>query len=79
MYVCLCTGTTCESVIDAVAAGATTPRQVIDSCGVGRDCGRCLRHVKELVDAAARPGQDLPRWNSASASALACAPISSAK
>ena len=71
MYLCLCTGTTCKSVLDAVAAGATTARQVADHCGMGRDCGRCLRSVKDLVDAAARGDQDLPRWNSARASALA--------
>ena len=55
MYVCLCSGTTCKSIIDAVAAGATTPRQVAERCGVGRDCGRCLRNVKNLIDAAAQP------------------------
>lgn len=76
MYVCLCTGTTRESVLDAVTRGASTSRQVAEACGAGLDCGRCLRNVKALIEAA---GQDLPRVNSASASAFACAPINSAK
>lgn len=51
MYVCLCTGTTRESIVEAVAAGASNSRQVAEACGVGRDCGGCLRNVKALVDA----------------------------
>jgi bacterioferritin-associated ferredoxin len=52
MYVCLCTGTTCTTITDAVARGASTSKQVAKACGAGLDCGRCLRNVKALVDAA---------------------------
>ncbi len=50
MYVCLCAGTTCSMVSDAVAGGARTCRQVADACGAGLDCGRCLRNLKALIE-----------------------------
>lgn len=50
MYVCLCSGTTCKMVADAVARGASTCRQVALDCGAGLDCGRCLRNLKAIVE-----------------------------
>lgn len=50
MYVCLCSGTTCQMVADAVARGASNCKQVAAACGAGLDCGRCLRNVKAIVD-----------------------------
>lgn len=50
MYVCLCSGTTCAMVGEAVAGGATTCKQVAAACGAGLDCGRCLRNLKALVE-----------------------------
>jgi bacterioferritin-associated ferredoxin len=52
MYVCLCAGATCKMVSDAIARGASTSKQVALACGAGLDCGRCLRNVKVIVDAA---------------------------
>ncbi len=52
MYVCLCAGATCKMVSDAIARGASTSKQVASACGAGLDCGRCLRNVKVIVDAA---------------------------
>ena len=52
MYVCLCAGATCRMVGDAIARGASTSKQVALACGAGLDCGRCLRNVKVIVDAA---------------------------
>ncbi|MCB0924120.1 MAG: (2Fe-2S)-binding protein [Mycobacterium sp.] len=56
MYVCLCTGTTSKAVIEAVAGGATTPRQVATACGAGIDCGRCCRNLKAIIEAASVRG-----------------------
>ena len=56
MYVCLCTGATTKSVIDAVAGGGTTPKQVATACGAGIDCGRCCRNLKAIIDAASARG-----------------------
>ena len=38
-------------VSEAIARGASTSKQVALACGAGLDCGRCLRNVKEIVDA----------------------------
>ena len=51
MYVCLCLGVTSETVTQAVAAGATTSKQVADECGAGSQCGRCRRTVRAVIDA----------------------------
>lgn len=52
MYVCLCAGATCTMISEAIARGASTSKQVALACGAGLDCGRCLRNVKMIVDAA---------------------------
>ncbi|MCW2591098.1 MAG: hypothetical protein JWQ86_3525 [Mycobacterium sp.] len=51
MYVCLCVGVTNQSVADAVAAGASTSKQVAEACGAGSECGRCRRTVRAILDA----------------------------
>ncbi|HOB48683.1 MAG TPA: (2Fe-2S)-binding protein [Mycobacterium sp.] len=56
MYVCLCTGTTSKAVIEAVAGGARTAKQVANACGAGTDCGRCCRNLKAIIDAASARG-----------------------
>ena len=35
MYVCLCVGATSQTVSDAVAAGASTSKEVAAACGAG--------------------------------------------
>ncbi len=51
MYVCLCVGVTNKTVADAVAAGASTSKQVAAACGAGSECGRCLRTVRSIIEA----------------------------
>ncbi|MFG1934845.1 bacterioferritin-associated ferredoxin [Mycobacterium sp. NPDC048908] len=51
MYVCLCLGVTSDTIGRAVAAGATTSKQVADACGAGSECGRCRRTVRAIIDA----------------------------
>jgi bacterioferritin-associated ferredoxin len=51
MYVCLCVGVTNHTVLDAVAAGASTSKQVADACGAGTECGRCRRTVRAIIEA----------------------------
>lgn len=51
MYVCLCSGATCQTVTDAVARGALTARQVAAACGAGVDCRRCHRSLRAIIDA----------------------------
>jgi bacterioferritin-associated ferredoxin len=60
MFVCLCNGVTSQMVADAVAAGASTTKDVAKACGAGVDCGRCRRTVRAIIgstntDRSARP------------------------
>lgn len=50
MYVCLCSGTTCQHVAAAIERGASTPKQIAAACGAGQDCGRCLRTLKATLE-----------------------------
>lgn len=52
MYVCLCTAATRQTVVDTVAAGACTSKQVADACGAGSECGRCRHTVRAIISAA---------------------------
>jgi bacterioferritin-associated ferredoxin len=47
-------GVTSHAVADAVAAGATTSKQVAQMCGAGAECGRCRRSVRAIIDSVAR-------------------------
>ncbi|OBF79900.1 (2Fe-2S)-binding protein [Mycobacterium sp. 852002-51163_SCH5372311] len=49
MWVCLCNGITSQMVTDAVAAGASTTKDVAQACGAGADCGRCRRTVRAMI------------------------------
>lgn len=49
MFVCLCNGVTSHTVSEAVAAGATTTKEVAQACGAGADCGRCRRTVQAML------------------------------
>ncbi|MGH3562308.1 MAG: (2Fe-2S)-binding protein [Mycobacterium sp.] len=49
MYVCLCVGATNQMVSDAVAAGASTSKEVAAVCGAGTDCGRCRCVVRGII------------------------------
>jgi bacterioferritin-associated ferredoxin len=51
MYVCLCQGATSHVVEKAVADGARTSKEVAIACGAGRDCGRCRRTVRAIIEA----------------------------
>ncbi len=52
MYVCLCVGATNQMVCDAVAAGASTSKEVAAMCGAGTDCGRCRCTVRGIIKTA---------------------------
>jgi bacterioferritin-associated ferredoxin len=51
MWVCLCNGITSQMVADAIAAGASTSKDVAQACGAGADCGRCRRTVRAIITA----------------------------
>jgi bacterioferritin-associated ferredoxin len=49
MFVCLCTGVTSHDVVEVVANGATTSKQIAEACGAGGDCGRCRRTLRAII------------------------------
>jgi bacterioferritin-associated ferredoxin len=51
MYVCLCGAVTSTTVHQAIEAGATTAREVGQSCGAGTVCGRCRRGILAVIRA----------------------------
>ena len=52
MYVCVCKAVTDTQIIQAIENGVCTRRQLFNCLGVGGDCGKCNKHVKELLDGA---------------------------
>ncbi len=54
MYICLCNGLTDAHIQQAVAAGATRPKDVYCACGHSAQCGNCTRTILGMIrDAAA--------------------------
>ncbi|OMB87195.1 (2Fe-2S)-binding protein [Mycolicibacterium conceptionense] len=51
MYVCLCHGVTRQTVVAAMLDGASTTNKVATATSAGADCGRCRRHIQELIKA----------------------------
>ncbi|UGT92214.1 (2Fe-2S)-binding protein [Mycobacterium ostraviense] len=51
--VCLPNGVTSQLVAEAVAAGASTTKDVAQACGAGADCGRCRRTIRAILDSMA--------------------------
>lgn len=50
MYVCVCKAVTDRDIKTAINNGICTRRQLFECFGVGSDCGKCNKHVKELLD-----------------------------
>jgi bacterioferritin-associated ferredoxin len=54
MYVCLCVGVTNHTVLECVADGASTSKEVAAACGAGGDCGRCRRTLRAIIAASSK-------------------------
>lgn len=52
MYICLCEPVTDRDIKAAVSTGCRTVRDVAGQLGCCRDCGKCVRAAKEVIDAA---------------------------
>jgi bacterioferritin-associated ferredoxin len=48
--VCICQAVSSKVVRAVIAEGAFTVRQVAEACGASRDCGRCVAHVRVLLE-----------------------------
>ncbi|MGZ4959644.1 MAG: (2Fe-2S)-binding protein [Methylomonas sp.] len=50
MYVCVCNAVTDKQITQAINQGICSRRQLMQCTGAGSVCGKCCRHIKELVD-----------------------------
>jgi bacterioferritin-associated ferredoxin len=50
MYICVCKAVTDAQIKCAMHEGRSSRRDVFKCLGVGGDCGKCVPHVKELID-----------------------------
>ncbi len=51
MYVCICNAVTERDVAAAADDGCRTLRDLRERLDVGRCCGRCTGHAREVLDA----------------------------
>ena len=49
MYVCVCKAVTDTQIKKAIDQGVCTRKQLFECLGVGKDCGKCNKHVKALL------------------------------
>ncbi|NOU43593.1 MAG: (2Fe-2S)-binding protein [Methyloglobulus sp.] len=49
MYVCVCKAVTDTQIKNALDEGACSRRELFKCLGVGKDCGKCNPHVRELL------------------------------
>ena len=49
MYVCICKQVRSAEIEAAVHQGATRLQDVSRKLGVGRQCGTCARHARQLI------------------------------
>lgn len=49
MYVCICKAVTDSQLETAINQGVCTRRQLFDTFGVGSDCGKCNKEIREMV------------------------------
>ena len=54
MIVCLCSGVSEAAIDAAIAGGASTPEDVVQACGAGRDCRACCPLLESLLERASR-------------------------
>ncbi len=50
MYVCVCKAVTNGQIAQVINQGVCSRRQLMQVTGAGSVCGKCSRHIKELVD-----------------------------
>ena len=50
MYVCVCKAVTDGQIMQAISNGVCSRRDLFKCLGVGGDCGKCNKQVKELLD-----------------------------
>lgn len=49
MIVCLCANVTERQLVETIAAGATTVKEIGRRCGAGTGCGACKPLIRECL------------------------------
>lgn len=60
MYICVCKAVTDRQIQTAIDDGLNTHKQLNQCFGVGSGCGKCNRHVNELVNKNNVPSSEIP-------------------
>jgi bacterioferritin-associated ferredoxin len=50
MYVCVCKAVTDKQLVSVIESGVCTRRELTHCLGVGKDCGKCNKEVKNLLN-----------------------------
>jgi bacterioferritin-associated ferredoxin len=49
MYVCVCKAVTDKQIVKTIESGVCSRRELTNCLGIGRDCGKCNKEVKILL------------------------------
>ena len=52
MHVCFCYNINDKKLKEFIKGKSTTVRELQKACNVGKGCGNCLTHVKEILESA---------------------------
>lgn len=55
MYICVCKAVTDKQIKRAIDNGACTRKQLYQCTGAGDVCGKCSRHLKQMLDESLQP------------------------
>lgn len=60
MYICVCKAVTDSQIQTAIDNGMDTRKALHQCLGIGAECGKCNRHVRELVNKNSVPSTEIP-------------------
>jgi len=60
MYICVCKAVTDSQIQNAIDNGMDSRKALHQCLGVGSECGKCNRHVRELVNKNSVPSTAIP-------------------
>ncbi len=50
MFVCLCKGVSDKKIQALIEAGASSVKDVMQSCQAGSDCGSCICQLRQMLE-----------------------------
>lgn len=50
MIVCLCKAVNDAQLVEIIKGGASTVKQVADTCGAGAGCGACNKEIHDMIE-----------------------------